>query len=198
MRRIGLIVALSMAVLKTVQAEPQETPLFKQDVAGGKLSRVTERLPSDPEIAEPDTIGNPGGELRLLMGGPKDTRMMVVYGYARLVGYNPALTLVPDILTSLDVQDGRIFTLHLRPGHKWSDGHPFTSEDFRYWFEDVAQNTQLSPSGLPVSMMVQSEVPRFEVLDDTTIRYAWTRPNPLFLPISLGQIRCTFIAHHTI
>ena len=186
MKRIGLVVALSMAVPTTVQAELQETPLFKQDVASGKLSGVNERLPSDPEIAELETIGNPGGELRLLMGGPKDTRLMVVYGYARLVGYNPALKLVPDILTSLDVQDGRIFTLHLRPGHKWSDGHPFTSEDFRYWFEDVAQNTQLSPSGLPVSMMVQSEVPRFEVLDDATIRYAWTRPNPLFLPNLAG------------
>ena len=186
MKRIGLILALSMAVPNTAQAELQETPLFKEDVAGGKLSRVNDRLPSDPEIAEPETIGNPGGELRLLMGGPKDTRMMVVYGYARLVGYTPALKLVPDILTSLDVQDGRIFTLHLRPGHKWSDGHPFTSEDFRYWFEDVAQNTQLSPSGLPVSMMVQSEVPRFEVLDDATVRYTWTQPNPMFLPNLAG------------
>jgi peptide/nickel transport system substrate-binding protein len=185
-KRIGLVVALSMAVPNTVQAEPQETPLFKQDVASRKLPRVNERLPRDPEIAEPGTIGNPGGELRLLMGGPKDTRMMVVYGYARLVGYTTALKLVPDILTSLDVQDGRIFTLHLRRGHKWSDGHPFTSEDFRYWFEDVAQNTQLSPSGLPVSMTMQNEVPRFEVLDDATVRYAWTRPNPLFLPNLAG------------
>jgi peptide/nickel transport system substrate-binding protein len=186
-KRIGLVVALSMAVPSAVQAaELQETPFFKQDVANGKLSRVDERLPSDPELAGSETIGNSGGELRMLMGGPKDTRMMVVYGYARLVGYTPALTLVPDILTSVDVQDGRVFTLHLRTGHKWSDGHPFSSEDFRYWFEDVAQNNQLSPSGLPVTMMVQGEVPRFEVLDDTTVRYTWTRPNPLFLPELAG------------
>jgi peptide/nickel transport system substrate-binding protein len=185
-KRIGLVVALSMAVPGTVQAELHETPFFQQDVATGKLSRVGERLPSDPKVADSETIGDPGGELRMLMGGPKDTRMMVVYGYARLVGYTPALTLVPDILTSVDVQDGRVFTLHLRSGHRWSDGHPFTSEDFRYWFEDVAQNNQLSPSGLPVSMMVQGEVPRFEALDETTIRYAWTRPNPLFLPQLAG------------
>ena len=55
----------------------------------GSSPEVNERLPNKPEIAEPETIGNPGGELRLLMGGPKDTRMMVVYGYARLVGYTP-------------------------------------------------------------------------------------------------------------
>ena len=186
MKRIGLVVALLMAVPSTVQADLQETPFFKQDVASGKLSKVDERLPTDPEVAEPKTTGNSGGELRMLMGGPKDTRMMVVYGYARLVGYTPALTLVPDILTSVDVQDGRVFTLHLRSGHKWSDGHPFTSEDFRYWFQDVAQNNQLSPSGPPISLMVQGEIPRFEVLDDTTIRYAWTRPNPLFLPELAG------------
>jgi len=185
-RRLGLVVALLTAVPGAVRAELQETPFFEQDVTGGKLSKISERLPSDPAVAGLETVGNPGGELRMLMSGPKDTRMMVVYGYARLVGYTPALKLVPDILASVDVQDGRVFTLHLRSGHKWSDGYPFTSEDFRYWFEDVAQNNQLSPSGLPVTLMVQGEVPRFEVLDETTVRYTWTRPNPLFLPALAG------------
>ena len=185
-RRIGLVMAFLTAVPGAVRAELQETPFFGREVTAGKLSRINERLPSDPAVAGSETVGDPGGELRMLMSGPKDTRMMVVYGYARLVGYTPALKLVPDILTSVDVQDGRVFTLHLRSGHKWSDGYPFTSEDFRYWFEDVAQNSQLSPSGLPVTLMVQGEVPRFEVLDETTIRYAWTRPNPLFLPALAG------------
>jgi len=183
-RRMGLVVALLTAVPGAVRAELHETPFFAQDVTGGKLSGINERLPSDPAVAGLETVGNPGGELRMLMSGPKDTRMMVVYGYARLVGYTPALKLLPDILASVDVEDGRVFTLHLRRGHKWSDGYPFTSEDFRYWIEDVAQNNQLSPSGLPVT--VQGEVPRFEVLDDTTIRYTWTRPNPLFLPALAG------------
>jgi len=185
-KRNGLVLALFLAVSGTAHAELQETPFFKQEVASGKLPKADERLPSEPDLAELETIGSPGGEMRMLMGGPKDTRMMVVYGYARLVGYTPALKLEPDVLKSVDVQDGRIFTLRLRNGHKWSDGHPFTPEDFRYWFEDVAQNSKLSPSGLPVSMMVQGEAPRFEVLDETTIRYTWTRPNPLFLPDLAG------------
>ena len=47
--------------------------------------------------------------------------------------------------------------------------------------------TSLSPSGLPVSMMVPGgESPHFEVLDETTVRYSWTRPNPLFLPDLAG------------
>ncbi len=182
MKRICLIVALVLAMPGGTLAELKETPFFEEEVAGGRLPKIDERVPADPEVAEFETAGSPGGELRTLMGGPKDTRMMVVYGYARLVGYTPVLKLVPDILKSLDVQEGRIFTLHLRKGHKWSDGHPFTTEDFRYWFEDVAQNKKLSPSGLPISMIVQGEPPHFEVLDETTVRYTWSQPNPLFLP----------------
>ena len=186
LKRVGLAVALLLALFGVPRAELQETSVFQEDVASGRLPKIEERVPNDPEVAEFETTGMPGGELRMLMGGPKDTRMMVVYSYARLVGYTPSLNLAPDILKSIDVEDGRIFILRLRRGHKWSDGHPFTSEDFRYWFEDVAQNNQLSPLGLPISMLPQGEVPRFEVLDETTVRYSWTRPNPLFLPDLAG------------
>jgi peptide/nickel transport system substrate-binding protein len=155
-------------------------------VASGKLPKIEARLPVEPSIADLNTIGRPGGELRMLMGGPKDTRMIVVYGYARLIRYTPSLALAPDILKAIEIDEGRIFTLHLRKGHKWSDGEPFTSEDFRYWFEDVAQNNHLSPSGLPISMLPRGEAPRFEILDETSLRYSWSHPNPLFLPDLAG------------
>src|SRR5262249_11806727 len=168
------------------RAELRETPMFQEEVVGGQLPKIEERVPRELRVAELATVGSPGGELRMLMAGAKDTRMVVGSGYARLVGYTPSLDIEPDILKSIEVEDGRIFTLHLRQGHKWSDGHPFTSEDFRYWLEDVASNPQLSPSGLPVSLLVQGEAPRFEILDETTIRYSWTRPNPLLLPNLAG------------
>src|SRR5260370_5105380 len=185
-KQLGLAVAFLLAMSGTLRAELQESPAFREDVAAGKLPKVEERVPAETDVAKFEMIGSPGGELRMLMAGPKDTRMMVVYGYARLVGFTPSLMLAPDILKSIEVEDGRIFTLHLRKGHKWSDGHLFSSADFRYWFEDVAQNDQLSPSGLPVSMLVRGEAPSFEVLDDTTIRSSCTRPNPLFLPNIAG------------
>jgi peptide/nickel transport system substrate-binding protein len=71
--------------------------------------------------------------------------------------------------------------LHLREGHKWSDGAPFTSEDFRYWWDDVANNPNLSPSGPPIDMLVDGQRPLFEVIDETTVRYSWASPNPSFL-----------------
>src|SRR5947208_314894 len=150
---LGLGLTVAFVAPDDASAALQETPVFRDDVADGKLTKVKQRVPEEPAVAELETIGIPGGELRMLMGGPKDTRMMVVYGYARLVGYTPTLKFVPDILKSMEIEDNRVFTLHLRKGQKWSDGQRFTAEDFRYWFEDVAQNKNLSPSGLPISLL---------------------------------------------
>jgi peptide/nickel transport system substrate-binding protein len=117
---------------------------------------------------------------------------MAVYGYARLMGYTPDLELVPDLLESVDVEESRIFTFHLRPGHRWSDGAPFTTEDFRYWWEDVANHPQLSPKGPPVELLVEDQLPTVEVLDAVTIRYTWPAPNPAFLP-ALARARPVYI-----
>ena len=133
-----------------------ETPMFEEAVRGGQLPPVAQRLPATPSVVRLNgerQAGRHGGDLRMLIGRARDVRLLVVYGYARLVGYTETFDLVPDLLQSLDVKEGRIFTLHLRPGHKWSDGAPFTSEDFRYWWEDVANHPNLSPSGPPVDML---------------------------------------------
>jgi peptide/nickel transport system substrate-binding protein len=153
--------------------------------------------PDEPSVVALDpasgkTIGKPGGELHTLVGRAKDTRLMVVYGYARLVGYNEKLELVPDILKDVEVEDGRSFTLHLRKGHRWSDGEPFTSEDFRYWWEDVANNKALSPTGPAPELFVDGEPPKVEFPDPLTVRYSWSKPNPFFLP-ALAQATPLFI-----
>jgi len=145
--------------------------------------------PAEPSIAEfgdSKVIGRPGGELHTLVSRPRDTRLMVVYGYARLVGYTPELELAPDILADIEVEDGRIFTLHLREGHRWSDGAPFTAADFRYWWEDIANNEALFPVGPPAVLIVDGEAPTVEFPDPLTVRYSWSKPNPFFLPALAG------------
>jgi peptide/nickel transport system substrate-binding protein len=136
-------------------------------------------------------IGAPGGELRTLIGRARDTRLLHVYGYDRLVTYNLDLELVPDILLDYQVDDGRVFTFHLRKGHAWSDGKPFTTDDFRFWWEDVAQVPELMPSGPPIQLIVDGELPKVEIVDDTTIRYSWSKPNPFFLPSLAGAAPIT-------
>jgi peptide/nickel transport system substrate-binding protein len=165
---------------------PADPPMLRLDVSTGKLPPADKRLPQQPLVVRTDTPGKHGGTLHSLVGRSRDTRLLVVYGYARLVGYDRNLELVPDILESFEVQEGRVFTLRLRKGHRWSDGHPFTAEDFRYYWEDVANNKELAPAGPPKDLLVDGEPPKFEVLSDTVVRYSWHKPNPHFLPRQAG------------
>ncbi len=169
---------------------PLETPFFATAVASGKLPRAADRVPQAPRVVDlaamGRSVGHPGGTWRMLMGDQRDLRFMTVFSYARLVGFDDKLNLVPDLLLSLDNQDDKVFTLHLRPGHKWSDGQPFTAEDFRYYWEDVANDPKLSPSGPNLALMARGKPPKFEVLDPETVRYTWEDPNPGFIPAIAG------------
>ncbi len=189
-----LMCLLALLALAPASAEPlpawQETPCLAADVTAGKLPPIAERLPDQPRFIDLKAmgreIGQPGGALRLLMGDARDIRYMTIYSYARLVVFNTRSELEPDILQSIDVDQGRIFTLHLRKGHKWSDGEPFTAEDFRYFWEDVANNDRLTPGGPPMAMLAHGLPPKFEVIDPQTVRYSWEFPNPVFLPALAG------------
>ena len=169
-----------------------EPPYLKDQIEAKRLPPLQERIPVKPRVIDLERMGRKpgryGGQIRMLMGDPKDVRMVVVYGYARLVGYDENLNLVPDILENFEVEDGRIFTLRIRPGHRWSDGHPFTAEDFRYFWEDIANNEKLSLTGPPAEMLVDGKPPVFEVLDECTVRYTWPAPNPAFIPALAGAL----------
>lgn len=187
----AIVLAGAMAVGATAGAQTlPEPPLLAPLVEDGSLLPMAERLPLNPLVSDFDsagkTVGEYGGDLRLLFGRAKDARLMSVYGYARLVGFTADLEIMPDILAGLDVQEGRIFTMTLREGHRWSDGQTFTSEDFRYWWEDVAMNPELSPVGPPIDLIVDGEPPTVEIIDALTVRYSWSKPNPGFLPALAG------------
>ncbi len=193
--RATLVLALLAAAGSNAPAGERPVKLvdplfFAHSVALGDLPPVEERVPETPAIANFEAPGQRpgkhGGTLRLVMGRTRDVRMMMVYGYARLVCYDTSYEIVPDVLERIEVKENRIFTLYLRKGHKWSDGQPFTAEDFRYYWEDVANNRELSPGGLNKALVVAGEKPRFEVIDRTTLRYAWSKPNPHFLPALAG------------
>jgi peptide/nickel transport system substrate-binding protein len=192
--RLRLVLAalalLAAALPALAQAPPslpklQETPALRADVQAGRLPPIAERLPRNPVVvtrfAGKDGPGRSGGEMAMLMAVPRDIRMMVVYGYARLVGYDEGYRLLPDLLEGVAVEGGRRFTMKLRAGHRWSDGTPFTAEDFRYYWEDVANDADLSPAGPPSELLVNGKPPRVEIIDATTIRYTWDAPNPHFL-----------------
>ena len=192
MKRVAAFCAslAAFASLAAMAAELVETPMYKEQVTAGKLPPVAKRVPGAPLVVTFDgkttAAGRHGGTLNMIIGRSRDVRMLVVYGYARLVGYDTTLQIVPDILEGIEVQDGRSFTMKLRKGHRWSDGKPFTTEDFRYYWDDVANNKELSPTGPPRDLLVDGEAPKFEVIDELTVRYSWSKPNPDFLPRMAG------------
>lgn len=178
------------------QAGAIDSPYFAERIAAGALPPLGERLPDNPRLIDMAKRGRlpgrHGGDIRMLMGDQRDLRMMTLYGYTRLVVYDDDLELVPDLLEDFRVEEGRIFTLRLRAGHRWSDGSRFTTEDFRYWWEDVANDKRLSPGGPPQSLLSGGEPPGIEILSETEIRYSWRVPNPIFLP-ALADAQPTYI-----
>jgi peptide/nickel transport system substrate-binding protein len=163
----------------------QETPMFAEQVKASSLPPVKQRIPEKPSVVTQfsgaDGIGKSGGQLNMLVGSARDTRLMTVYSNARLIVYDDKFKLQPDILESYEVKEGREFTFKLRPGHKWSDGQPFTTEDFRYFWEDIANNPEYSPSGPNVELLVDGKPPKVEIIDKLTIKYTWDAPNPYFI-----------------
>ncbi len=183
--RLAAAAALLLAGLPALAQSYVETPLFAERVGKGELPPVAQRLPKEPLVvdlaAKGRSIGRPGGEVTSLVARGRDIRYMSVQSYARLVGYTEKLALEPDLLAKLENENDQIFTFRLRDGHRWSDGHPFTTDDFRYYWEDVAHNPEISPAGIPEFMMLDGKPPRFEILDERTVRYSWDKPNPRFL-----------------
>ena len=83
------------------------------------------------------------------MAKSKDVRMMTVYSGARLVTYDQTFKLTPDMLAgniSRATSPSPCICAKVICGLTVT---PFTTEDFRYWWEDVANNEDLQPGGVP-------------------------------------------------
>ena len=76
-------------------ARAEEPPALEAEVKAGTLPPLAQRLPHPPLVVDVKrkdwTEGVYGGEMRMLMAKDRDIRMMVVYGYSRLVGYDEQL-----------------------------------------------------------------------------------------------------------
>lgn len=189
-RLTAILIAGLMALPAFAQPVVNESDFWAAEVSKGQMDPAPMRVPETPLIIDLEAkgreFGKQGGTLRTMVTRSKDIRQMVVYGYARLVGYDHNYQLKPDILRDIDVVDDRIFTLHLRPGHRWSDGAPFTSADFEYWWEHVAQNRELSPNGPPEVMRSGSDIATMTFPDAYTVVIEFPRPNPAFLQLLAG------------
>ena len=141
-----------MLGLPAFAATPKESASLQAQVDAGELPPVNERLPENPLVITPtDRPGQQGGDWNHALVGGGSLSMLVRYqGYEPLVRFTPDWSGVePNVAESYEVsEDGKVYTFKLRKGMKWSDGEPFTTEDIRFWYEDIFLDPDVSqPTG---------------------------------------------------
>lgn len=175
------------AVELPVPTKFNEAPMLRTRVAAGLLPPVEERLPVEPkvvgtgvELPKEDLdyeIGQYGGTLRMVFAN------MFGGGSYWCVNRDQLLTSL-GMGTTAEKPEGRIFkgyeassdaktfTFFLRKGLKWSDGVPVTTEDVRFWYEDVINNKELTPV-YPKWLLSDGKPMELEVIDDYTFRFSF-------------------------
>ena len=179
-----IAVTLGLALAGTVPAQTFDTfgesPMLAERVAAGDLPAVADRLPVHPVVvAGTDAIGTYGGELLDLYDGSRLAEFRQ-FGYENLVRWNvDGSEVVPNIAESWEVSDdGTTYTFTLREGLRWSDGHPYSTADIAYFFEEI----MFQPFNCcEAYFRVAGEAPTFEVIDDLTFRLSWSEPNATLL-----------------
>jgi len=164
---------------KTFREAPQLAALVK----AGKLPPVAERIGQDPLVIKPlKEVGKYGGVWRAGFTGPADfwNGFRCCSGPDHLMFWDyTGDKVVPNLAKSLEMQEGgRTWLLHLRRGMKWSDGKPFTADDFVFWFEDIYRNKDLVPTP-SAAMAINGKQGVIEKADTYTVRYKF--PEPYFM-----------------
>src|SRR5438093_3837032 len=164
---------------KTFKEAPQLAELVKQ----GKLPPVAERIGQDPLVIKPlKEIGKYGGALRAGFTGPADfwNGFRCCSGPDHLMFWDyTGDKAVPNLAKGLEMQDGgKAWLVHLRRGMKWSDGKPFTADDFVFWFEDIYRNKDLNPTP-SAAMAINGKQGVIEKVDTHTVRFKF--PEPYFM-----------------
>ena len=160
-----------------------EPPLLKARVDSGELPPVDERLPENPAvIGGRDAIGVYGGEIRMIHFDPVWCVSNYDWNSERLLHYSDIdlRTIVPNIFESWEVSpDGTTFTITMRKGMKFSDGEPLTTEDIRFYIEDIWFNTDINASPMWQIRFDGKEnttPAKLEVIDDFTFKLTYSAP----------------------
>jgi peptide/nickel transport system substrate-binding protein len=172
-------------------AKLSEAPEFAQLVAAGKLPPVAERIGRDPLVIKPlHSIGKYGGELRrgyVGVGDHQNGRRFAA-GPDTLFYFDHEMNkLVPNIARGYELSaDGKVLTVQLRRGMRWSDGHPFTADDIVFWREDINLNTALTRGS--EALKTDGGPVQVRKIDDYTVEFVSPVPHPLLPRMLAGGL----------
>jgi peptide/nickel transport system substrate-binding protein len=167
-----------------------EAPMLTELVKAGKLPSVQQRIPEEPMVIKPvHSIGRYGGTWRRGFTGPADAENgnRIVSTDKILFWDYTATKVMPCIAKDWKVSDdGRIVAILLRKGMKWSDGQPFSADDFIFWYEDVYLNKDLQPTPDPF-FAVNGKPGTLRKRDELTVVFEFPEPYYLFVDILAGS-----------
>jgi peptide/nickel transport system substrate-binding protein len=167
-----------------------EAPMLTDLVKAGRLPPVDKRVPEEPMVVKPlQSIGRYGGTWRRGFTGPGDGENgNRIVSTDKILFWDYTGTKVMPCVAKEWKQsdDGKSVTILLRKGMKWSDGAPFTANDFVFWYEDVYLNKDLLPTPHP-DFMASGKSGAIRKVDDATVVFEFQDPNYLFVDILAGS-----------
>lgn len=160
-----------------------EAPMLAEKVAAGELPPLDERIPAEPLVIEPyGEIGQYGGTMNRFDTSTNGNHLtMFQYGYSPVHWVRDGLDKRPGLAKSWDFNEDKTeYTLFFREGTRWSDGDPFTVDDFLYWWEEMVLNPD--HTDVPPDYMISGgELAEVTKVDDYTLNFKFAAPSPLFL-----------------
>ena len=88
------------------------------------------------------------------------------------------VTIVPNIAKDFEWNDDFTqLTFYLRKGHRWSDGAPFTADDVKFWYDNLALDSKVIPNPTDYTL-VAGERMTVDVIDPQTARFNLPAPKP--------------------
>ncbi|MEN8246512.1 MAG: ABC transporter substrate-binding protein [Thermodesulfobacteriota bacterium] len=144
-------------------------------------AKLADRIPAEPLVVAPyHSIGKYGGTYDNLSNAPEaGTAGFMSVRHVNLVRYSDDLqTIVPMVAKGWKWNsDFTQLTFFLRKGHKWSDGAPFTAEDVKYWYDNLALNPKVIEKPKSYTLVAGKRM-NVRVIDPQTVRFELPAPKP--------------------
>ena len=162
-----------------------ESPILAELVEEGKLPAVAERVGSEPVVLEGvDGIGKYGGTWFRAEWSQSNISLIESFlSGATLVRWSPlGYPIVPHVAKGWESSpDKKEWTVSLREGLKWSDGHPFTADDIVFWYYQEVKLDYIEDTLRGNWMTVGGEQGEIVKIDDYTLKFVFPKPYGGFL-----------------